>query len=163
MTNWIVLQAADLNAYQVQTQLDLVRKALLSAGGSDPAQTDPVTECLLSVSNYVRGRIAANTRNFISGTALALPPELKMWACYLVIEALQNRVPGYKLDENQEGMVERAHDVMDEVSERDSSKRQFLLTKPVDPVTSDVMQGGIEVVNCPAPRRFTSKSMQGLL
>jgi hypothetical protein len=99
----VTIAVADLNDYLVAAQMTALRTAALGSG-----QSDPFTNAMHDRCNYVRNRIAGRVQ--LSATAYAVPPELKTQTCYLVIEAMQTRLPVLRLTEDQRTAVRRAYD-----------------------------------------------------
>lgn len=129
MSAWIVITAADLNDYLVAAQASAVRTAALATGQSDPFANVMHDRC-----NYIRNRISKSVQ--ISATAYAVPPELKTCACWLVIEALQTRLPPLRLTEDQKNLITRAYKDLDIAATDD-----LPVSIPDDPVSPSVNPG----------------------
>lgn len=150
MAAWVVIAAADLNDYLVAAQVSALRTAALASG-----QADPFTNVMHDRANYVRNRIS--TRIQISETAYAVPPELKSCTCYLIIEAMQVRIPALKLTEDQRRLVDRAYKDLDL-----AGTDKLPVSEPDDPTDPDIQPGeGIEQVSAPT-RVVTRSKLDGL-
>lgn len=88
MSAWIVITEANLNDYLVGAQMDALKTAALAAG-----QADPFTAIMPDIIARIRLKIQSCARNRLSLTANSVPPECKWIACYLIIEAMQVRLP----------------------------------------------------------------------
>lgn len=152
-TNWIVLVVDDLNDYLVAAQASALRTAALAGG-----QADPFTKIMPDIATRIRAKIQSCPRNAISVTANAIPPELKWAACYLIIEAMQVRLAGLKLTEDQKAQVNEARHALDRVAECKDT-----VTTPTDPLKPDSAQrsGGVSVVST-GTRTATRETMDGL-
>ena len=88
MPAWITISLTDLNDYLVGAQVNALNSSALASG-----QSDRFTRVMTDMVNRIRTKIEGCPRNFISATALTVPPELKWVACYLIIEAMQAACP----------------------------------------------------------------------
>jgi hypothetical protein len=148
--NWIVPTKSDLDTYLVGAQAMAVRTAALA-----PGQSDTFAAVMQDRCNYVRNRISRRIQ--ISATAYAIPPELKTTTLWLIIEALQGRLPTLALSEDQRRMIDRAYRDL-EIAGTDD----LPVSTPDDPTSPSVQaSGGIEVVREPT-RRLTRESLDGL-
>lgn len=105
MNTWISLSPNDLTHYLCAYQLEALRK---SADADIPTNAnihtfphDPLPPIIADVTGKIRAEIAAFPKNYLSPDSTLLPPSLKSAACFLVIEALQSRVPTLKLTPDQ--------------------------------------------------------------
>ena len=90
--NWVPLKEEDLITYISPNELFALRDAATHAG-----KDDPLKEIIADVIVQVRTEVHAGD-NRIDDDALLIPRSLHQVACYLVIEALQSRVTGIKLN-----------------------------------------------------------------
>lgn len=152
MPTWIVITAANLGDYSVGAKVNALRTAALSSG-----QTDPFTRVMPDVVATVRTMIASASGNVLSGTANSIPPETKTYVCWLVIEAMQTRLPGLKLMDEERRMIDRAWQYF-----RDVAKGDIQVSAPDDPETPAVQSGpAISVVSSP-DRLFTRNTLSSL-
>ena len=150
MSAWIVITAAHLNDYAVAALVSALRTAALAKG-----QVDPFTTVMHDRANYVRDRISNRTQ--ISATPYAVPPELKTQTCWLIIEALQGRLPGINLTDIQKDMVKDAKSDLDR-----AGTDRLRISMPDDPITPAVQSGGATQVVSSSTRKATRESMNGL-
>ena len=149
-TAWITIAAADLNDYQVGAMITALRETALADG-----QADPFANIMHDRCNYVRNRISKKIQ--ISLTPYAVPPELKTCACWLIVEAMQTRLPGLALSEDQKSQISRAYKDLDIAATED-----LPISVPTDPVTPAVSTGvGFEQVSTPT-RKATRTKLDGL-
>jgi hypothetical protein len=126
---WIVITASDLNDYSVAAKVSALRTAALAGG-----QTDPFDRVMPDVVATMRAQIGLN--NEVSATANSLPPEVKTHGCWLVIAALQARLPGLKLTDEEKEMVKEARRYMEKIAAGD-----IRVTEPTNPVDSGLQTG----------------------
>lgn len=151
-TAWIVLTADDLNDYSVGAKVNALRTAALAAG-----QADPFTKVMTDIVAVMRAQIGSSGKNQVSLTANSLPPECKIYGCWLVIEAMQARLPGLSLKDEEKAMIDHAHAYMKSVAGGTT-----LVSEPVDPIDAGLQSGGsISVVSAPA-RKFTRETLDAL-
>ncbi|NCC50903.1 MAG: hypothetical protein EOM20_06760 [Spartobacteria bacterium] len=149
MAEWVVITADHLADYLVGAQLSALRTAALATG-----QVDPFENVMHDRCNYVRNRIAE--RISISASSYAVPPELKTCACWLIIEAMQTRIPGLNLDEDQRDMIRRAYQDLDI-----AGTPKLRISVPADPTDPPVQAGGgISLVSYNKPVA-TRETLQG--
>ena len=153
MPAWIIIAVADLDDYLVAAQMAALRNAAL--GG---AQTDPFSRVMPDIIGRMRMKIASCEHNQLSATPNSIPPELKWAACYLIIEAMQTRLPGLKITEEQRTQIEDAKRQLDRIA--DCKDEVTAPNDPLDP--SGIQRGGnIELVT-KTPRTATNDSLNGL-
>ena len=80
----------------------------------------------------MRTYIASNPRNRLSLTANSVPPECVWIICWLMIEALQTRIPQLQLTEDQKKQIQRAHGDLEKIR-RAVSNNQYVISQPSDP------------------------------
>lgn len=147
---WPVIVVGDLNDYQVGAIMDALRTAALADGQADPFDNIMHDRC-----NYVRNRISKKIQ--ISLTPYAVPPELKTCACWLIVEAMQTRLPGLSLSEDQKSQISRAYKDLDIAATED-----LPISVPTDPVTPAVSTGvGFEQISKPT-RKASRTKLDGL-
>lgn len=112
MSAWITVVVADLNDYLVGAQMTALRTAALAGG-----QSDPFTHVSGDVVNRIRMKIQSCARNRLSATAGTIPPECKWIACYLIIEAMQLRLPSLKLTDDQRTQIGEAKKQLDRIAD----------------------------------------------
>jgi hypothetical protein len=153
MSAWIVLTVDDLNDYLVGAQVEALRTAALAVG-----QADPFTNIMHAIAARIRLKIESCARNEISATANAIPPELKWIAAYLVLEAMQLRLPSLRLTDDQRTQISEAKKQLDRIADC-----KDVVSVPDDPLEpSDAQQaGGITLVSN-TTRRATREKMDGL-
>lgn len=151
MSAWITVSADDLNDYLVAAQVNALRTAALGSG-----QTDPFGRVMPDIVERLRFKIQSCPANQLSGTASTIPPELKWVACYLIIEALQVRIPALRLTEDQKAQVDRAVTQLDRIADcRDK------VSQPDDGVQPEVSSSPIEIVS-KSTRVTTRETLQGI-
>lgn len=149
---WIVIVVADLNDYLVGAQVEALRTAALAAG-----QADPFTKVMPDIAARMRLKIESCARNRLSATANAIPPETKWIAAYLILEAMQVRLPGLRLTEDQRNQIAEAKKQLDRIADC-----KDVVSEPLDPEESGAQQaGGITVVSS-TTRTATREKMDGL-
>ena len=141
MSAWITIAATDLNDYLVAAQVTALRTAALGSG-----QTDPFTRVMGDVVARIRAEIQACPRNRVSATALTIPEGLKSYACHLIIEAMQTRIPRFELSDSQKKQADEARSYLKRIAEC-----KVPVEAPTDPVGEPTVQsgGGISVVSSP--------------
>lgn len=125
MSAWITIAVSDLNDYMVAAQVSALRTAALGSG-----QTDPFSRVMADIVERIRFKIQSCGANQLSATPQTIPPELKWAACYLILEAMQTRIPALKLTEDQKTQVDRAVTQLDRIADCKDK-----VTQPDDPVT----------------------------
>lgn len=151
MSTWIAIAADDLNDYLVAAQVNALRTAALGVG-----QTDPFSRVMTDIIERIRFKIQSCSANQLSAAVNTIPPELKWVACYLIIEALQVRIPALRLSEDQKTQVERAVAQLDRIA---GCKDK--VSQPDDAVQPDVTSSPIEIVNKPT-RSTTRETLDGI-
>lgn len=152
MPAWITIAAADLNDYLVAAQFSALKSAALGVG-----QTDPFPRVMADIVERVRREIQACPTNKLSATANSIPPELKTQTCYLILEAMQARLPNLRLSDDQRTLISDAKDFLRRVAQC-----EIPITTPDDPLAEQVQRtGDIELVTKPT-RKATRDKMAGL-
>jgi hypothetical protein len=151
-TEWIVMTEEDLNDFLVGAQVNALRTAALATG-----QSDPFENIMPAIAQRIRLKIASCTRNRLSATPDSIPPELKWIAAYLIIEAMQGRIPSLRLSDDQKSQVSEARKQLDRIADC-----KDVVSEPVDPEESVAQQsGGISLVSS-TERAATRTKMNGL-
>lgn len=149
---WIIVSAGDLEDYLVAAQLSALRSAALG-----DSQGDPFDKVMPDVAAEIRRMVESCSRNVLSATANAIPPELKKAACYLIIEALQVRIPSLKLSGDQKEQIKKAEEKLVRIAEC-----KEVVTTPLDPEAHQAQQsGGITLANSTC-REATREKMSGI-
>lgn len=131
---WITISAEDLNDYQVAAYINAARTAALEAG-----QADPFDVVMPDIVNSVRDEVRACPRNRVSATPLSVPPSLRSQTIYLIIEAMQGRLPGFALDDGIKTLVKDAKERLKRIS-----LCEMPIDQPDDPLAvDDVQRGGL--------------------
>jgi hypothetical protein len=111
MSTWVTIAADDLRDYTVAAKLTALRTAALGSG-----QSDPFANVMEDVINTIRVQIQSKYPNHVSETALSIPPEMKTHVCWLIIRAMQARLPGLNFTPAEEQMIEAAQEYVDRVA-----------------------------------------------
>lgn len=152
MTEWITVSEEDLNDYLVAAQMNALRTAALAVG-----QSDPFENIMPAIAQRMRLKIASCARNRLSATANSIPPELKWIAAYLIIEAMQGRIPSLRLSDDQKTQISEAKKQLDRIADC-----KDVVSEPTDPEESVAQQsGGISLVSS-TTRAATREKMNGL-
>ncbi|MDR1433087.1 MAG: hypothetical protein LBI61_01965 [Puniceicoccales bacterium] len=96
MATWITIQTSDLYDYLCATQLNALKSTALA-----PGQTNPVDEIIDAVTARIRAEISGSGKNLLSANGAQIPKDLKSYACYLILESVQTRLPSLKLTADQ--------------------------------------------------------------
>lgn len=155
---WVVITASNLNAFLAAPQLAALRTAALATG-----QADPFTEQLPIQAGRVRDYIVSNPRNQLSATANSVPPGTCVWClCWLMIEALQVRIPSLKLTEDQKKEIQNAKNELEKIR-RAIAANQFLIPQPTDPMSDPPQSFGPSAyVVSSSERLATRETLAGL-
>lgn len=152
-TVWITIVLTDLDDYLVAAQRSALSTAALRTG-----QADPFLEIMPDIILRIRAKIKSCPTNQVSSTVTTIPPELKWVACYLILEAMQVRLPSLALSEGQRAQIDRAVTLLDRIADC-----KDLVTAPgeaLDP--SDVQGPGAISVVTYRERKVTRETMEGL-
>ena len=126
----------DLNDYIAGAAATAFRTKALAEG-----QADPFTNSMQAVTNRIRSEIA---RHYVlSETAYSIPPDLMWVACLLIVEMMQGRLPGLRLNEGQQEQLRDARDYLKRIN-----RGEVDIATPTDPDTDGGIQtpGSITVV-----------------
>ena len=152
MPAWVTIDLDDLNDYSAGEKVAALVSAALAVG-----QTDPSVRVIPDVVAIARGYLAARGQNLLSATANSVPPEAKTHVCWLIIEALQARLPGLVLMDEERRMIDRAWEWL-----RDVAKGAISIATPDDPIVAEVQApAAISVVEKPV-RVTTRSTLSGL-
>lgn len=91
--SWIFLKPEDLTDYLAHDQIQLLAQY-------SSAESKPLEHIIKDTCAYIQGQISEKLRPCPMATN-HLPASCKLAACYLVIEALQSRIPDIQLTEDQ--------------------------------------------------------------
>jgi hypothetical protein len=100
---WCPLTSDDVLACLAGPQVETLRESALASG-----QSDPLPVIIANVTARVRAEVRGNRRNRVEKTTTLLPPELKLAATHLAIEALQARLPNLALTTDQVRLANEA-------------------------------------------------------
>ena len=127
---WVVLDPTRLAAFLSQNYLDK-----LTSSGVGGAQPSPDGVDISDVVEAMRGKLRSNPFNSISATAGSLPPEAIVHACWLVVQALQSRLPAATLEltKSQKDNITEAKDWLASRSEGLNGKEPAAVVPPYDP------------------------------
>lgn len=123
MNDWILLTINDLEQYLIATQIKTLHTRVLG-----PNESDPLDDIISDVTRRIRADISGNPRNLLSQDETLIPAELKPCACYLVVEALQTRLPGLKLSSEQIRNADNARQQLIRIS-----KGEIPVSRPLNP------------------------------
>lgn len=107
MAIWITVNTSDLYDYLIATQVDILRRQSLASG-----QNDPLIDIITDITARIRAEISGNKKNVLSSDRTKIPQDLKSYACYLILEAAQTRIPGLKLTADQIRLAQSARDYL---------------------------------------------------
>lgn len=145
---WTTFTEDDLNRYINATQGNLMRTLVLATG-----QTDPLAESLADVVSMIRAAVASSPKGYTLGASGTIPADLK-WVCgFLLVPALQARIPDLELTDDQKENVKRA----DRYLERIASG-----AVKIDPEQQPEAGGSAVEVASKSTRKFTREKMDGL-
>jgi hypothetical protein len=152
-TKWIVIAESDLNDYQVAAIMDALKSAALATG-----QTDPFARVMPDIASRIRAEVRGCKTNTVSNLTNSIPPDLKWVAVYLIIEAMQSRLPGVALDEGIKNIIADAKKYLQRVSEC-----KVPIAQPDDPqIPPDVQPAsGTPLITVPE-REFDRCSQDGI-
>jgi hypothetical protein len=153
MTPWISLSTDDVYACLAALQADILRSRLLATG-----ETDPLAALLTEVTARVRAEVRTGRRCRLDQDQTLVPPELKLAACHLAVEALQARIPNLALTEDQTRLANEARQLLARVAGGELAV--CLPVNPEGPLQATVWYG-LEVLR---RRRHTvsGRSLRGL-
>lgn len=152
MAVWNVITTAHLDDYMAAAQASALRTAALGAG-----QTDPFGRVMPDIAAFIRQRIRSGGYS-VSATANAIPPEMKWAGCYLILEALQTRIPGLSLTPEQKTKCEDAKRWIERIAAGTEEP-----SKPDDPESPPDVQSPTFTPRIIAPvREFTRANQDGL-
>ena len=138
MSTWSALTLADVQPALAAAQLTVLRQRSLGEG-----QSDPLPALLADITARVRAEIRAGRKNQLERDASLLPPELKLAAIHLALEALQTRLPTLGLSADQVRLANDARQLLGRVA-----RGEMALSSPMEPETAHEAQRGygIEVL-----------------
>ena len=133
---WVVPTVADLKDYIASPAVVAFQTKALAAD-----QSDPFDNSMHAVTNRIRSEIA---RHYVlSETPYSIPPDLMWVACLLIVEMMQGRLPGLRLNEGQQEQLRDARDYLKRIN-----RGEVDIATPTDPDTDGGIQtpGSITVV-----------------
>jgi hypothetical protein len=150
--SWSPLTSADVLACLAAAQADALRQRALS-----PGQGDPLAAIIADVTARVRAEVRGNRRNRVERDETLLPPELKLAAVYLALEALQARLPNLALSPDQVRLMGEARMLLARVA-----RGEVPITVPAQPESElDASSPfGVEVVGH-GRRRVSGRNLEG--
>ncbi len=148
---WVTIAVSDLDHYLVAAQTEALRSAALSDG-----QSDPFTEIMPRVVARVRAMIEACQTNVLSATALSVPPSLKDYTCFLILEEMSLRIPMLQFTEQQSKMADTARNYLKEIS-----KCNAKVEVPLNPLQPPSTQSNSNVEVVSRSERVTSREKLG--
>ncbi len=153
MSSWSTLTFADVYAGLLAAQIDTLRNRALA-----PGQPDPLPAFLADITARVRAEVRTCRRNRLDQDASLLPPELKLAASHLVLEALQARFPNLALTADQTRLADNARKLLERVA-----NGEVAISKPDNPENplAATIWYGLEVLRR-RPRAVSGRSLAGL-
>lgn len=146
MVKWIELSTDDLYTYLAVAQVDALSEA-------SAANEQLISNMIYDISCKIRASIQSSNRHCISERVHALPPELKSTACWLVIEYLQARIPGFRMTDDQVRLANDARSTLKQIEHGHLS-----VSEPDDAMYASV---GVQTINC-REHSVTHATMKGL-
>jgi hypothetical protein len=148
-----MLTADHLNDYQVAKIVVTLRTKALAAG-----QADPFTIVMPDIVARIRAEVRGCASNTVSANANTIPPDLKSHAIYLIIEAMQSRLPGLFLSADMKRLIADAKDYLKRVS-----KCEVPIGAPSEPETTSEIQSAAGTPRITKPtRRFDPYQSDGI-
>jgi hypothetical protein len=149
--SWIPLTSADIYAGLIAAQVDTLR-------ARPPGQPDPLPALLADIIAHVRAEVRSGRRNQLDRDDTLIPPELKLAACHLAIEALQARLPNLGLTPDQIRLSIQARDLLQRVADG-----QLAVARPGNPESAAeaTVWHGLEVLHR-RPPAATGRRLAGL-
>lgn len=112
MATWITIQTSDLYDYLCSTQLNALKTLEMADD-----QTNPIDEIIGDITARIRAEISGNRHNLLSADRTKIPHDLKSFACYLILESAQTRLPGLKLTADQIRLATDAKDYLRRIAQ----------------------------------------------
>ncbi|MGA2052304.1 MAG: hypothetical protein ABSH19_03225 [Opitutales bacterium] len=150
---WLPLTSADIFACLVAAQIETLRSRALA-----PGQPDPLPTLLADITARVRAEVRTFRRNRLDCDPTLLPPELKLAASHLALEALQARLPNLALTSDQILLAENARKLLERVA-----NGEIAVSKPDHPEgpLAATVWYGLEVLRR-RPLSATGRRLAGL-
>ena len=111
MKIWKTITFDDLKTYLFEPQLQALMQYMTTPG--EPHHLNTIIEDTLS---RVRAEVHGIIKNPLDDDHRTIPPEVRMAAAYLVIEAIQARVPGFSLTPEQKENAKNARELLRRIS-----------------------------------------------
>ncbi len=152
-TVWVTIAVTDLDHYLVAAQVAALKTAAMASG-----QSAVFSEVMPRVVARIRSQIQACPSYRVSATASSVPPSLKDYACFLILEEMSLRLPSLRFTEQQAKMADTARSYM-----RDVAKCDARIEEPTDPLEPPDVQSSsaVEVVSS-STRVATRDTLSGL-
>lgn len=150
---WTTITVDDLDDCIVAAQMAAVREAALG-----DSQDDPFGDIMPVITARVRAELQRNPINNVSSIANSVPPSLKNQTCWMIIAAMQPRIPGLRLTDDQLALIKDARDYVKRVG----MVGGIPIEQP-DDVAEDTMQktGGVELAEN-STLRLSGNKQEGL-
>lgn len=98
---WSVIAETALDSYW-----NALQSVALKTGKLAVPLSNAFPQVMTDVVNMMR--VALSARGSVSTLALSVPPEARIHACYLIVEALTTRIPTLDLSKEQKDAADRA-------------------------------------------------------
>jgi hypothetical protein len=146
---WISLVVDDLYSSLSSGVVNRMREGFLKMG-----QADPFLDILPEVVARVRNAIQTGG-GMVSATSTAIPPEIKTYACWLILQSMGSRIQ-YDFTDQQMMMIKDANDFLKQIS-----AGKVKVSTPLDAMAVTVQQqGGVSVVGATCYQ--TRETLNGL-
>jgi hypothetical protein len=80
-------------------------------------QSNPIDEIIDDMTARVRAEISGNRNNLLNAERTKIPQDLKSFACYLILESAQTRLPDLKLTADQVRLADDARDSLKRIAQ----------------------------------------------
>ncbi|MDR2603619.1 MAG: hypothetical protein LBC11_03625 [Puniceicoccales bacterium] len=111
MATWITIQISDLYDYLCSTQLNALKTLEMASD-----QANSIDEIIGDITARIRAEISGNRHNLLSSDRTKIPHDLRSFACYLILESAQTRLPGLKLTADQIRLATDAKDYLKRIA-----------------------------------------------
>jgi len=130
---WITISVDDLDDCVVAAQMTAIRNAALG-----DSQDDPFAAVMPAIIARVRAEIQGNPINRVGAVANTVPPSLKNQTCWLIVAALQPRIPSLRLTDDQKDLIKDARDYLKRVGKPNG----IPIEQPDDVAANDMQKSG---------------------
>lgn len=110
MNDWITILKEDIEDFLLPSQLAMLTSRMTQA------EPTLLTTMIGDMVGRVRADIGATRTNQLSEEQDRIPAELRPQVCYLVIEALQSRIPCFQLSADQVRNAQNARARMEQIA-----------------------------------------------